>query len=207
MRGPMGKKIVYGGLVLGAAQAMLLAAAGFDEDEPPDFQRERNVIIPIGGKKYIAIPMPLGFHVIPNTSRVLTEWALSGWKNPSKRVAQITGSFLDAFNPIGNAGWSLQTLAPTSVDWLAALAENKDWTGKRIALKDRSDLAPTPGYTRTKETATWLSLTVHMLLLVAIAATIAEFWPIRRVAAVIMVPYLLWVMYAASLTVGIALLN
>ncbi|MGV3732506.1 MAG: TspO/MBR family protein [Microcella sp.] len=57
------------------------------------------------------------------------------------------------------------------------------------------------------ETATWLSLTVHMLLLVAIAATIAEFWPIRRVAAVIMVPYLLWVMYAASLTVGIALLN
>lgn len=57
------------------------------------------------------------------------------------------------------------------------------------------------------ETATWLSLTVHMLLLVAIAATITEFWPIRRVAAVIMVPYLLWVMYAASLTIGIALLN
>jgi len=57
------------------------------------------------------------------------------------------------------------------------------------------------------ETATWLSLTVHMLLLVAIAATITEFWPIRRVAAIIMVPYLLWVIFAASLTIGIALLN
>lgn len=57
------------------------------------------------------------------------------------------------------------------------------------------------------ETATWLSLTVHMLLLVAIAATISEFWPIRRTSALIMVPYLLWVLFAASLTVGIALLN
>lgn len=57
------------------------------------------------------------------------------------------------------------------------------------------------------ETATWLSLTVHMLLLVAIAGTISEFWPIRRLSAWIMAPYLLWVLYAASLTVGIALLN
>ena len=157
MRGPAGKKIFYGGLIVGAAQAMLLAAAGFDEDEPPAFMRERNLIIPVGDKKFVSIPMPLGFHVIPNTSRVLTEWALSGWKNPAKRVTQITGALLDAFNPIGNAGWSMQTLAPTAVDWLAALAENKDWTGKRIALEDRSDLAPTPGYTRAKETSTWLS--------------------------------------------------
>lgn len=57
------------------------------------------------------------------------------------------------------------------------------------------------------ETATWLSLTVHMLLLTAIIVTIVEFWPIQRVAAVIMVPYLVWVVYAATLTVGIALLN
>ncbi len=57
------------------------------------------------------------------------------------------------------------------------------------------------------ETATWLSLTVHMLLLVAIAATIAEFWPIRRVAALLMAPYLAWVVFAASLTIGVALLN
>ena len=57
------------------------------------------------------------------------------------------------------------------------------------------------------ETATWLSLTVHMLLLAAIIVTIVEFWPIQRVAAIIMVPYLVWVVYAATLTVGIALLS
>ncbi len=57
------------------------------------------------------------------------------------------------------------------------------------------------------ETATWLSLTVHMLLLAAIIVTIAEFRPIDRAAAIIMVPYLVWVAYAATLTVGIAVLN
>ena len=48
LRGPAGKKIVAGGLMIGTAQAFLLAAAGFDEDEPPDFIKERNLSIPLG---------------------------------------------------------------------------------------------------------------------------------------------------------------
>ena len=157
LRGPAGKKIFWGGLLLGSIQAALLAAAGFDEDEPPDFIKERNLIIPIGGDKYITIPMPLGFNVIPNTSRIMTEWFLSGGKDTSKRIAQMTGAFLEMFNPIGNAGWSFQTFAPTIADPAVALFENKDWTGKAIAKKDISDLDPTPGYTRAKETASWFS--------------------------------------------------
>jgi hypothetical protein len=158
LRGPAGKKIIAGGLMIGTAQAFLLAAAGFDDDEPPDFIKERNLVIPLGiGRKYITLPMPLGFNVIPNTSRVMTEWALSGFKDTPKRIGQITSAFLEAFNPIGNSGWSVQTLAPTIVDPIAALAENKDFTGKNIAKKDRSELAPTPGYTRTKDSASWFS--------------------------------------------------
>lgn len=158
LRGPAGKKIIAGGLMIGTAQAFLLAAAGFDEDEPPDFIKERNLIIPLGtGGKYLTLPMPLGFNVIPNTSRVMTEWAMSGFKNTPKRIGQITGALLETFNPIGNSGWSVQTLAPTIVDPLVALAENKDFTGKNIAKKDRSELSPTPGYTRTKDTASWFS--------------------------------------------------
>ena len=63
----------------------------------------------------------------------------------------------DTFNPIGNAGLSLQTIAPTVIDPLAALAENKDYTGKRIAKEDMSSLHPTPGYLRAKDTASELS--------------------------------------------------
>lgn len=150
----IGKKILTGGLLLGSMQALLLAAAGFDDDEPPDFVRERSLVIPIGGDKYVSIPMPLGFHVIPNLARIPTEWAMGGFKNTPKRIAQLVGLFADAFNPIGGAGLSLQTLTPTIIDPLAALAENKDWTGKPIARKDFSSLKPTAGHTRAKDTAT-----------------------------------------------------
>jgi K+/H+ antiporter YhaU regulatory subunit KhtT len=171
LRGPAKKKIIAGGLLLGSAQAMLLAAFGFDEDEPPDFVKERNIVIPTGGGKYITVPMPLGYNVIPNTSRILTEWTMSGFKDTHKRVAQITGAALDMFNPIGNAGWSIQTLAPTVADPLVALAENKDWTGKPIAKEDISNLDPTPGYSRSKETASYISKAMAKFLNAATGGT------------------------------------
>ncbi len=149
-----GQKIIAGGVLLGAMQALLLAAAGFDDDEPPDFVRERALVFPIGGDKYVSIPMPLGFHVIPNLGRIPAEWAMSGFKNTPKRIAQLVGMFADAFNPIGSAGLSLQTITPTIIDPLAALSENKDWTGKPIAKTDFNKLAPTAGHTRAKDTAT-----------------------------------------------------
>lgn len=175
LKGPAGKKIIAGGLLLGAMQASLLAAAGFDEEEPPEFVRERNLILPIGGDKYLAFPMPLGYHVIPGVSRIITEWALSGFKDTPERIASMTGMFLEAFNPIGNAGWSAQTLAPTFADPIVALTENKDWTGKPIARKDFSNLDPTPGYTRAKDTASLFSTQIAKFLNYASGGT--EFKP------------------------------
>ena len=157
LTGPAGKKIMYGGLLLGSAQALMMAAAGFGEDEPPKFIRERNIVIPIGGGDYIAIPMPLGFNVIPNTSRIATEWALSGFENTPERAIEITTAFFDMFNPIGNAGWSGQTIAPTLADPFVALWENRDWTGTPIAREDLNSLDPTPGYLRGRDTASWFS--------------------------------------------------
>jgi hypothetical protein len=175
LSGPSGKKIMAGGFLLGTMQAVLLSAAGFDDEEPPEFVRERNLILPIGGDKYIAFPMPLGYHVIPSTSRILTEWALSGFKDTPDRIASLTGMFLEAFNPIGNAGWSAQTLAPTFADPIVALTENRDWTGKPIARKDFSNLDPTPGYTRAKDTASEFSTQIAKFLNYASGGT--EFKP------------------------------
>ncbi len=146
-----GQKIVYGGLLLGAIQALTLAAAGFDDEDPPDFVRERSLIIPIGGKKYLTIPMPLGLHVIPGLGRHMTEFALSGGEKPAERIASIIGMMADAFNPIGNAGLSMQTLAPTALDPLVALTENRDWTGKPIARTSMNEA--TPGHALHKDTA------------------------------------------------------
>lgn len=152
---PLGKKVVYGGMLLGSMQAVLLAAAGFEDENPPDFVRERNLIIPTGWGKFVTIPMPLGLHVFPGIGRHLTEFALSGGKDPAKRVIAMLGMMADTFNPIGNAGMSMQTLLPTAIDPIAALIENKDYAGRPIA---RTSMDPNvPGHELTRTTATWFS--------------------------------------------------
>lgn len=143
--------------MLGALQAMLLLAAGFDDEEPPEFVRDRNIIIPTGNGKYISIPLPLGFHVLPTIGRISIEFTAGGFKKPGEHLVHIMDVLLDSFNPIGNAGLSMQTLAPTVLDPVAALTENKDWSGRQIARQDFSKLNPTPGYTRAKDTASSLS--------------------------------------------------
>lgn len=164
LSGPAGKKIIAGGLMLGGIQAVLYSMAGFDEGEPPEFIREKNFVMPIGNGKYLAIPLPLGYNVIPNTSRLLTEAAIRGIEGkkikPTETVFKIFESLLGAFNPIGNAGWSFQTFAPTTADPIVALMENRDWTGKKIAREDFNSLDPTPGFTRYKESASTFSRTL-----------------------------------------------
>lgn len=161
LSGPSGKAIIGGGLVLGSIQAVLYSMAGFDEGEPPEFIREKNFVIPIGNGKYVAIPLPLGYNVIPNTSRLLTEAVIRFTKGekvkPTETAFKIFESLLGAFNPIGNAGWSFQTAAPTVADPIVAIMENRDWTGKRIAREDFNSLDPTPGFTRYKESSSTFS--------------------------------------------------
>lgn len=155
LTGPAGKKIIWGGLMFGVLQAAMLAAAGMKEDEPPEFVQEKNIIIPIGGGKYATIPMPLGFNVLPNIGRMSAQFAMGGFKDPFTKMANLFGVILDGFNPLGASKTLLQTISPTPIDPLVALAENKDWTGKPIYREDFSSLHPTPGFTRTKDTATW----------------------------------------------------
>jgi len=162
MRGPAGWKIGIGGLLLGVVQAGLLALAGFEDDEPPEFIKERSIVIPdiiTGSGGYVAIPMPLGFNIIPNTGRLLAEAfndkAFGNGNKASEKILKIFSSMLSAFNPIGGGGF-LQTVAPTFLDPIAALAENKDSFGRPIYKEDRAT-NPTAGYLRSREGATLIS--------------------------------------------------
>lgn len=53
----------------------------------------------------------------------------------------------------------------------------------------------------------WIGVVVIILLLLAILANIALFWSHSRVAALMLLPYALWVTYAMALNFGIATLN
>ena len=149
---PTGKKIVMGGITLGLMQAVLLAMAGLDDDEVPDFVKDKSFIIPYGDGKYLAVPMPLGYNIIPGFGRRVMEFAMSDDKNVGKSVFETTSMIIDGFNPLGSATF-VQTLAPTIADPIVALAENKDFTGKPIAREDINSLVPTPGYTRKSQNA------------------------------------------------------
>lgn len=172
LRGPMGKKIMLGGVMLGAVNALLAMTAmgaGEDDDEYakiPDFVKERSIIIPLGSQDYLAIPMPLGYHVLPNMGRKAMEMMLHNdpTVGAGTHVAEMARLVLDAFNPLGGSTNMGQMLAPTPFDPAIALMQNRDWTGKPIYREDSSGLDPTPGHTRTKDSASWISRHLSELL-------------------------------------------
>lgn len=162
LSGPKGREIMTGAVLLGAATtAMGLMMMGDDDWEKiPEFVRERSLILPTGKDTYISIPMPLGFHLFPNIGRKLVESAFgSNRVSLTQRFLQLSGSTVSAFNPLGGSDVS-EFVMPTVLDPALALWRNKDWTGHSIYKEDFNSLKPTPGFTRTKDSATWFGKTV-----------------------------------------------
>lgn len=74
--------------------------------------------------------------------------------------------------------------------YLVQLALNLGWTGVFFGLE-------APG---------WATLEI-VVLAVVLALTTRWFWPLHRIAAYLLVPYLGWVVFAASLSAGVFVLN
>jgi hypothetical protein len=157
----VGKKIIAGGMFIGVAQAGILAMAGFGADDPPEWAKSKNLIIPTGDGKYIMAPMPLGWNVFPNVGRIVAEYMLvqsgnmTGRRDIKETVTYVAAAVLDAFNPIGSATLG-QMISPTVIDPFIAVGENKDSFGRPIS-KENKALAPTPGYQRSRATANEIS--------------------------------------------------
>lgn len=52
-----------------------------------------------------------------------------------------------------------------------------------------------------------LALVVILALIGSIAVTMRRFWPFSRMASYLLVPYILWVIFASALNLSIAILN
>lgn len=166
LKGPIGRRIMFGGVALGAINTLIGMAmmGGDDEDEPdnwekiPDFIKQRSLIIPLGREDYLSIPMPLGYHVFPNIGRAAVEFAMGeSHKSPGRQVGDLMMILVDAFNPVGGSENLGQMVAPTVIDPVVALMQNRDWTGRQIYRADMSSLDPTPGHTRAKDSASTVS--------------------------------------------------
>lgn len=89
--------------------------------------------------------------------------------------------------------WRARGIADARVPlaiWGIQLALNLLWTAIFFGLEQ-------PGIASIEIVVLW----------VAILATIVAFWPISKLAAIILVPYLAWVTYAGALTISIWQLN
>lgn len=162
LKGPMGRRIIYGGVLLGAVNAMIGMAVmgGGDDDEPdrwdqvPEFIKERSIVIPLGREDYLTIPMPLGFHVFPNLGRLAVEFTLGGQdKTMGRQLGKLMQVLADAFNPLGGSQNLGQMVAPTVIDPVVALMQNRDWTGKPIYRENNNPLDPQPGHKMAKDSA------------------------------------------------------
>ena len=156
LKGPAGRKIMAGGFALGAIQAIALAMAGYDDDEPPEYLKNKNLIIPLGDT-YLIAPLPLGLNIFPGIGRIATEYVLgkmgfiTGAKGGASKVGDVLALALDTFNPLGG-GSLAQMMTPTIADPIIALSSNKDAFGRPISKEDMSS-HPTPGYLRSRENA------------------------------------------------------
>lgn len=151
-----GRKIMGGLVTLGAVQAVALAMAGFGDDEPSEFIKQKNLVIPLNllgieGKKYFLIPMPYGLNVFPNLGRLMFEGSvnISKGRGVKDQVANTIGMIFTAFNPIGG-GAGMLPYAPTVLDPVAAIIQNRDAFDRPIYREDRST-KPTPGYLRSRD--------------------------------------------------------
>ena len=154
---PAGKKILVGGFTLGMLQA-LMASIGFEDDEwedIPEFEKQRSLIIPVGGGDFIKVPMAMGFNILPNLGRIATEQML-GRRKVQDSLVDVLAVLLESANPFGSAT-ALQTMSPTPTDPVVALLENKTFSGRAIAKEDANPLQPTPGFTRARDTSSHLS--------------------------------------------------
>jgi tryptophan-rich sensory protein len=153
----------------------------------------------------------LGFLVVAFAVAALgsltTIGAVNGWYARVPHVAWTPPNWAFGavwtllYTMIAVAGWLVWLRRGTAAArvalgfWTAQLVLNALWTPVFFA-----------GYQVAGLPALWLALAIILVLDLAVAATIALFWPVSRAAALLLVPYLLWILYASSLNWGDAVL-
>ena len=115
--------------------------SGEDEDQQriydkiPDYVLEHNVIITLsglGGREYLAIPMPYGLNFAVNMGRSLSRRGRGAYTN-GEFINSFFGTFVDAVNPIGGTESLGNFVFPTVLDpFVDTLLDNEDFAKKPV---------------------------------------------------------------------------
>jgi hypothetical protein len=156
LKSPAGNRIMATMAGMGILQAAMLSMAGLGDDDVPDYEKEKNFIIPTGGKGYIKIPMMQGLSIFVNVGRLAWEMPMDAMnnkgRNMGKKVSSLFSSVSNAFNPFGESSNVFLGMLPTLTRPAASVSVNEDAFGRKIH-KEAQPGKPSPGYLRSKENA------------------------------------------------------
>lgn len=131
-----------------------------DWDQKPDYVKDTNIVIPLGGGRDVRLPSPYGFNLFLNTGRHLSEFA-RGRKTAGEVASGALVNLARTLNPLGTTpglferGTITQTMAPTLLKPIAEASNNRDWKGQPIYPELTWDKAGTPpSQTATREAST-----------------------------------------------------
>lgn len=141
--------VVATGFLMPILVSAIASLLGGDDDEEaywniPEYERHNNFCIPIGGGKYVKIPLPIGFREMYAIGDMVAAMAFD--KKFSRDVQQIgmdmankVASILLPINPLESTANGLNIwasigtiLAPSSAQFLIQNATNTDWKGTPI---------------------------------------------------------------------------
>jgi tryptophan-rich sensory protein len=127
---------------------------------------------------------------------------VDGWYREAEKPPWTPPNWL--FGPV----WTFLYTAMAVAAWL--VWRRCGWRGARTALLLYAgqlvlNAIWTPLFFGAEQL--WLGLAVIVALDFVLAATVIAFFRLHRLAGALMVPYLLWALYATSLNAGVAALN
>jgi hypothetical protein len=138
-------RIALGAMIgLGAAMEMLNRLISDRDDEEgvsfyeklPDYIKDNNYVLMLSGKKYVAIPMPYGFNVLPSIGRNMAAFAMGG-QGLMDSAANIFDAGANAFNPLGGGSLkdtkdALKMFTPSGARPIVDIALNRKFTGRKV---------------------------------------------------------------------------
>lgn len=166
-KNPRVRKVMYGIMAAAMARDILNRMLGGEDDdgEPlydkiPEGEKERNMIFmlpnpyvtPAGEKiSYLKIALPYGYNVIDYTGQKMGKLFDHSFIGNARRyngpeeASLLVGSMVKAFSPLGDMQSSVgQFIAPTALDPLVQISENKAWHGGKLMPDDYPGQPPSP---------------------------------------------------------------
>ncbi|MDQ0754123.1 TspO/MBR family protein [Arthrobacter sp. B3I4] len=160
------------------------------------------------GRQVLALLVLLGASaLVAGLGGLATANNVQGWYADADKAPWSPPNWL--FGPV----WTFLYVAMAVAAWLVWRSRAE---GTRAALTTYAvqlvlNLLWTPVffglYPSLGTPALWISFAIIAALAVAVAATVLRFGPINRIAGLLMLPYLTWVVFASSLNLWAALHN